>query len=1012
MLARHVWLTALAIGMAGIIPATPAAQTPTYSFSTLATFRGFFGPPEGAAYFKGTLLVVAGMFLRTVTPTGVTGDFPSPIEGTSAVAFDDAGMAYVAFGCGVGKAGRNVDFTVLAGPRFAHQGCGSADGNATAAKFNHPGGIAVNGAGTAIYVADTGNSTIRLVTSTGETSTIAGAAAEPGTADGLGIISRFSQPYGLALDPAGNLFIADRGNHTIRRMTPDGMVTTVAGVAGSAGAADGTGPSARFKSPAGLAVGPDGNLYVADEGNSLVRRVTPAGAVTTIATPVLSGPRGIALDEVGTLYVVDRGNQILLQGVLGTAAAPSIATQPASVTVKGGATSTFTVAVSGNPSPGLLWQTSTNGGVSWSDVAEAAPYSGTRTPALTISSVTGPLNGGRYRAVAANPSGSVTSAVAVLAVDAITVVPIRLQFAASKAGPSGALTAVTSPQDVSVVFSINNSTWTATADQPWLQLTSANGSGRGIVSVGVINPDNVIGGSSLLTATVTVSSASGLATAIPVSLSVDQSNTTRAPGGLIDTPANGATGLQGSIAVSGWAIDDIGVDRVEIWRDPVAGETTGIFSGAGPANGKIFIGTAAFVSGARPDVARTYFTYPNADRAGWGYLMLTYGLPNQGNGMYRLYAIAMDVNGVTSSIIGATTIGVDNARATRPFGSIDTPGQGGTVSGTIHNFGWALTPGGSCSVADVQVSFDSGPLLPVVYGDVRPDVAAAFPGYTNAAAAGAHYTLDTTQLTDGVHTIGWLVSDSCGRAEGVGSRFFTVTNGGSALTAAPAASIAAVADGERREWTIVRGTSVDAPPATADGTRVVRIAEGERIELQLPGNAPYAARQLVNGSPRGLPLGSSFDAAGGKFYWQPAAGFLGTYDLEFTRDARTERVRAVVGPPIRLAIDTPRAGNVLSPSGFTLAGWAVDLASLDGAGIDTLHVWAYPVGGGPPRFVGVASAGGRRPDVARLYGEAFTGAGFMLDGTLAPGTYDLVVYAHSAASNAFAGAETVRVVVR
>ena len=113
-----------------------------------------------------------------------------------------------------------------------------------------------------------------------------------------------------------------------------------------------------------------------------------------------------------------------------------------------------------------------------------------------------------------------------------------------------------------------------------------------------------------------------------------------------------------------------------------------------------------------------------------------------------------------------------------------------------------------------------------------------------------------------------------------------------------------------------------------------------------------------------------------------------------------------------MVIDTPRAGNVLSASGFTLAGWAVDLASLDGAGIDTLHVWAYPVGGGAPVFVGAASGGGRRPDVARLYGPGFAGAGFTLSGSLPQGTYDLVVYAHSAESNSFAGAETVRVIVR
>jgi hypothetical protein len=154
--------------------------------------------------------------------------------------------------------------------------------------------------------------------------------------------------------------------------------------------------------------------------------------------------------------------------------------------------------------------------------------------------------------------------------------------------------------------------------------------------------------------------------------------------------------------------------------------------------------------------------------------------------------------------------------------------------------------------------------------------------------------------------------------------------------------------------------------------------------------------------------------------WQPAAGFLGAYDLEFTAGARTERVRVVVGPSIRMAIDTPRAGSVLAASGFTVSGWAVDLASLDGAGIDTLHAWAYPVtsqsgagqGAAAPVFVGVARSGGDRPEVGRLYGRTFDGAGFSLSGRLPPGTYDLLVYAHSAAANRFEGAEAVRVVVR
>jgi hypothetical protein len=357
-------------------------------------------------------------------------------------------------------------------------------------------------------------------------------------------------------------------------------------------------------------------------------------------------------------------------------------------------------------------------------------------------------------------------------------------------------------------------------------------------------------------------------------------------------------------------------------------------------------------------------------------------------------------------LIGSKTITVDNASATKPFGAIDTPGSGASVSAVIQNFGWALTPGSSCSIANpnVKVSIDSGPLQTVAYGDARSDIAGAFPGYTNAAAAGGHFTLDTTTLTNGLHTIGWLATDSCGRADGIGSRFFTVSNSSSAsspTTAAPGAAAVAAATAGRQSR-----PAGDLPTAR-DGARIIRMEQTDRIEVQLP-DGDYTAPVL--------PIGASFDTAMDTFRWQPAAGFLGAYDLRFlppeggSHEAVTLRV--VVGPPIRMAIDTPRAENVLSASGFTLAGWAVDLASLDGAGIDALHVWAYRVGGGAPVFVGVSRTGGSRSDVGRLYGKTFEGAGFTMRGTLPPGTYDLVVFAHSAATNTFQGAETVRVIVR
>ena len=140
---------------------------------------------------------------------------------------------------------------------------GSADGPGATASFNWPYGVAVDGAGN-VFVADTVNNTIRKITSAGVVTTLAGTAGSSGSADGTGATARFSYPSGVAVDGAGNVFVADSANSTIRKITPSGVVTTLAGTAGSYGSADGTGAAARFADPCGVAVDGAGNVFVAD----------------------------------------------------------------------------------------------------------------------------------------------------------------------------------------------------------------------------------------------------------------------------------------------------------------------------------------------------------------------------------------------------------------------------------------------------------------------------------------------------------------------------------------------------------------------------------------------------------------------------------------------------------------------------------------------------------------------------------------------------------------------------
>ena len=213
--------------------------------------------------------------------------------------------------------GTNWVVTTLAGS----VPCGSADGTGSAARFSLPHGVAVDGAGN-LYVADAVNYTVRKVTPTGEVTTLAGLAGAFGSADGTGIAARFERPDGVDVDTNGNLYVTDYDANTIRKVTSAGEVTTLAGSAGNAGTNDGTGTNALFNGPWGLAVGSAGNVYVADSRNDTIRKVTAMGVVTTLAgsagdlgsadgtgtNALFSSPRGLAVDSVGNLYVADNNN--------------------------------------------------------------------------------------------------------------------------------------------------------------------------------------------------------------------------------------------------------------------------------------------------------------------------------------------------------------------------------------------------------------------------------------------------------------------------------------------------------------------------------------------------------------------------------------------------------------------------------------------------------------------------------------------------------------------------------
>ena len=210
--------------------------------------------------------------------------------------------------------------TTLAGTAGS---AGSTDATGSAARFSSPSGVSVDSEGN-IFVADRINHTIRKVTSAGVVTTLAGTAGSNGSTDATGSAARFNQPYGVAVDTAGNVFVGDTYNDTIRKVTSAGVVTTLAGLAGSSGSTDATGSAARFRSPLGVTVDTAGNVFVADYNNHTVRKVTSAGVVTTLAGTAGSPgstngtgsaarfyyPQGVSVDTAGNVYVAEFNNTI------------------------------------------------------------------------------------------------------------------------------------------------------------------------------------------------------------------------------------------------------------------------------------------------------------------------------------------------------------------------------------------------------------------------------------------------------------------------------------------------------------------------------------------------------------------------------------------------------------------------------------------------------------------------------------------------------------------------------
>jgi hypothetical protein len=431
--------------------------------------------------------------------------------------------------------------------------------------------------------------------------------------------------------------------------------------------------------------------------------------------------------------------------------------------------------------------------------------------------------------------------------------------------------------------------WTASGSDTWIKSAPLSGAGDMLINVS-IDAAGLVTGSYTGTIEIADDNADNSPVSIDIYLEVIVKSQEQPLLGNMDSPRDSAA-VCSVVPVTGWAIDDIEVSSVKIFRNPVEGHETGL----------MHIGDAIFVEGARTDVETQYSQYPKNYQAGWCYQMLTNFLPGNGNGTFVITAIATDSSG-NEITLGSRTINCDNANAVKPFGAIDTPVHGGDAAGMSYvNYGWALTPQPNTIPTDgstIKVWVDGVPLTGnPVYNRYREDIATDLPGYNNSDGAGGYYYLDTTLYANGVHTISWSVTDDAGNTDGIGSRYFRVMNvaNDASDSSAVFGYIFGYGDNLPNPNAAVANTPVylkkgyktgveseqlrETVYPDEEGIITIDIKENERIEIEV--GAGYPGYLLVDGELRGLPVGSTMDMEKGVFYWQPGPGFIGEYQLVF-----------------------------------------------------------------------------------------------------------------------------------
>jgi hypothetical protein len=532
----------------------------------------------------------------------------------------------------------------------------------------------------------------------------------------------------------------------------------------------------------------------------------------------------------------------------------------------------------------------------------------------------------------------------------------------------GGQVAATWLADVCVNYDPSNPT-PCTGSVDFIQLSQTSGSGTGSFTVALKDSSTLpqSTGSTPIGVILRVreASAGGFGNSpqyVQISITIyGPQQTTSAPFGQVDVPSQNATAVRGAIGVSGWVLDDVGVSAVKVYRNCISNKEpsacqTGIVPGA-PSTAVVYLGDALFINGARPDVQNAFPTYPQSDRAGWGFGILTNMLPRTtgqfaaygGQGPITLFAIAYDVDG-HSTLLGRswntdhspTQVTMDNDSIAKPFGVIDTPSQGGSASGSFANFGWVITPDNGTGIiiptdgSTIWEFVDGSSIGHPTYNQCRgtvgnpppagvycnDDVSQIFGNTTPQPPLGTRtsnpsryrnldagrgpqgsFVLDTSRYSNGLHVIAWSVTDSAGRVEGIGERYFQVQNGSAGSVQSvgtafvrPAGRDLGVVTGDLEALEapslavgVRTGWALDAPFARVtetDGQVQVSTSQSERIELALPltlSGSEWEGYLVSRDRLVPLPVGSHLDPTG-QFTWQPGAAFLGGYDMVFVRE--------------------------------------------------------------------------------------------------------------------------------